>query len=64
MLAGWAPVPKAWLSSAGAVISFEADVGASTQFVVGLKGADAGAMEETCCRKLVKEPLTSNRTPS
>lgn len=63
MLAGWAPVPKAWLSSAGAVITFEADVGAS-QFVVGLKGADAGEMEETCCLKLVKEPLTSNRTPS
>ena len=63
MLAEWAPVPKAWLSPAGAAISSKADVGAS-QFVVGLKGANAGEMEETCCLRLVKEPLTSNRTPS
>lgn len=55
--------PRPSLSPAGAVTSPEADVGAS-QFVVSLKGANAREVqEETCCLRLVKEPLTSDRHP-
>lgn len=53
--------PRPNLSPAGAVISPEADVGAS-QFVVSLKSPNAREMEEeTCCLRLKKEPLTSDR---
>ena len=53
--------PRPNLSPAGAVISPEADVGAS-QFVVSLKSRNAREMEEeTCCLRLEKEPLTSDR---